>query len=406
MINVSNEIMPLKKVILHRPGNELLNMTPSNLKDVLFDDIPYLYVAREEHDELAKILRINHVEVLYLEDLMAEVLDKNPGIRDRFIRQYVFESGIKTSKYIDTIVKYLSEFNNKDLVLKTMAGININELSTLEMDMNHSLVDFTTKDNTFLISPMPNLMFVRDLMTSIGNNISLNKMKYDIRSRESIYFEYIFNEHNDYKDILKYYNKNNTYNLEGGDIFNLSSSVLAVGISRRTEASGIEQLAMNIFNDKNSKIDTILAFNIPESKEFMHLDTVFAQVDYDKFLYYPFVMNTLEVFEIRKDVMEGIKIKKINNSLDDILTTYLKRDVILIPCGAGDSVISQREQWNDAVNVLCIAPGIVISYDRNNITNSVLRRYGVKVFEMKSSELSRGRGGPRCMVVPLIRTNE
>ena len=406
MINVKSEIMPLKKVLLHRPGNELLNLTPDSLGRLLFDDIPYLKVAKEEHDEFARILRENGVEVVYLEDLMTEVLDQNPDLREKFVRQFVYEAGIKTPKYKDAVITFLMEFHdNKELVLKTMEGINVNELAAMERDTEHSLVDKVTEDSKFLADPMPNLVFTRDPFASIGNGISLNKMYSVTRNRETIYAEYIFNYHPDYKDTIKYYDRYNPYHIEGGDILVLNEHTLAIGVSQRTQPESIEQIALNMFKDPDCEIDTILAFNIPNSRAFMHLDTVFTQIDYDKFTYHPGIMDTLQVFEIKEDIVQGVKVEEINDSLENILEKYLNKDITLIPCGGGDKIISEREQWNDGSNTLCIAPGVVIVYDRNNITNAVLRRYGIKVLEMHGSELSRGRGGPRCMSMPLVRSD-
>ena len=406
MINVKSEIMPLKKVLLHRPGNELLNLTPDSLGRLLFDDIPYLKVAKEEHDEFARILRENGVEVVYLEDLMTEVLDQNPDLREKFIRQFVYEAGIKTPKYKDAVITFLMEFHdNKELVLKTMEGINVNELAAMERDTEHSLVDKVTEDSKFLADPMPNLVFTRDPFASIENGISLNKMYSVTRNRETIYAEYIFNYHPDYKDTIKYYDRYNPYHIEGGDILVLNEHTLAIGVSQRTQPESIEQIALNMFKNPDCEIDTILAFNIPNSRAFMHLDTVFTQIDYDKFTYHPGIMDTLQVFEIKEDIAQGVKVEEINDSLENILEKYLNKDITLIPCGGGDKIISEREQWNDGSNTLCIAPGVVIVYDRNNITNAVLRRYGIKVLEMHGSELSRGRGGPRCMSMPLVRSD-
>lgn len=404
MINVKSEITPLKRVLLHRPGNELLNLTPDSLQRLLFDDIPYLKIAREEHDEFARILNMNGVEVVYLEDLMTEVLDLYPELKEKFIKQFVYEAGIKTPKYKNSVIKFLMGYtDNKELVLKTMEGININELHAMERDMEHSLVDLVTEESKFLADPMPNLVFTRDPFASIGNGISLNKMYSVTRNRETIYAEYIFQYHPDYKDTVKYYDRYNPYHIEGGDILVLNEHVLAIGVSQRTLPESIEQLALNMFKDPECPFDTVLAFNIPNSRAFMHLDTVFTQIDYDKFTYHPGIMDTLQVFEIKEDVIEGVRVREVNDSLEGILERYLKRDVTLIPCGGGDKIISEREQWNDGSNTLCIAPGVVIVYDRNNITNAVLRRYGIKVLEMHGSELSRGRGGPRCMSMPLIR---
>ena len=409
VINVKSEIGPLKKVLLHRPGNELLNLTPDTLSRLLFDDIPFLPEAQKEHDEFAHILKENGIEVVYLEDLMAEVLSLSEEISDKFIRQFIYEAGIRTPKYKNLVFDYLKSFKNKkELVLKTMEGIKIGEISRAKRDVEQSLVDFVGEESDFLADPMPNLYFTRDPFASAGNGIILNKMYSVTRSRETIYAEYIFNYHPEYKDMVnKYYDRYLPYHIEGGDVLNLNNHILAVGISQRTEAGAIDELAKNLFKNPDCEIDTILAFNIPESRAFMHLDTVFTQIDYDKFTYHPGIMDTLQVFEITEgdipDSDEDLNVVELNGSLEEILEKYLKRKITLIPCAGGEKISAEREQWNDGTNTLCIAPGVVVVYDRNNITNNILREHGIKVYEMSSAELSRGRGGPRCMSMPLIR---
>lgn len=407
MINVKSEILPLKGIILHRPGNELLNLTKDNIKNHMFEDIPYLQTARIEHDEFARILKQNGVVVMYLEDLMTDVLNENPYLREKFIKQYVYEAGIKTPKYKDVVIKYLNEFtNNYDLVLKTMEGININELSMMEKDYSHSLVDMVNDESMFVAEPMPNLMYMGGLMTSIGNGISMNKMFYDSRCRESIYLEYIFSYHNDFKDTTKFYDRYENQPLEGGDILVLNSHLVLIGISERTSPEAIEKISMNMFNDRDSSVDTVLAIKIPEYRSTMHLDTVINQVDYDKFIYYPGIIDKLKVYELKKDSMDELRVRESSGNLEDILERHIRRDITMIPLGGGDKVIADREQWSSGNNILCIAPGVVISYDRNNITNAILRRYGVKVYEISSGELSRGRGGPRCLSAPIWRSEK
>ena len=408
-INVTSEIAPLKKVLLHRPGNELLNLTPNNLTRLLFDDIPFLPDAQREHDEFSHILRENGIEVVYLEDLMAEVLELGSEIEDKFIRQFIYEAGIRTPKYKNLVYEYLKSFTDKkELVLKTMEGIKIEEINRAKREVEKSLVDLVSEESDFLADPMPNLYFTRDPFACAGNGVVLNKMYSVTRSRETIYGEYIFNYHPDFMGkVEKYYDRYSSFHIEGGDVLNLNNKILAVGISERTEAAAIDELAKNIFKNPNCEIETILAFNIPESRAFMHLDTVFTQIDYDKFTYHPGIMDTLQVFEITEgdipDSDEDLNVREIKGSLEEILEHYLDRKITLIPCAGGEKTSSEREQWNDGTNTLCISPGVVVVYNRNNITNNILREHGIKVIEMSSAELSRGRGGPRCMSMPIIR---
>ena len=400
-VNVKSEIKPLKKVLLHRPGKELLNLTPNTLEELLFDDIPFLKVAQEEHDGFAQALRDNGVEVVYLEDLTAEVLAADPELREKFLLQWIDEAGIKTERYRKIIFDYMQENypDAKDFVLKTMEGINLTELHT---DKSNSLVDLVSEASKMVVAPMPNLYFTRDPFAMIGNGVSINRMYSVTRNRETIYGEYIFNYHPDFQGTPQYYSRYNTFHIEGGDILNINEHVLAIGISQRTEPDAIDGIAHNIFNDPTSPVDTILAFNIPNNRAMMHLDTVFTQIDVDKFTIHPGIMGPLSVFEITPEG-EGIKVKETSGTLEEVLEKYVGMPVTLIPCAGGDRIAAEREQWNDGSNTLCIAPGRVVVYERNDVTNAVLRKNNIDVIEIPSAELSRGRGGPRCMSMPVVR---
>ena len=403
-IQVKIEIGKLRQVMLHRPDKELEHLVPDDLERLLFDDIPYLKTAQNEHDLFAGIMRGQGVEVVYLEDLIAEVLKENRELKDQFIRQFIEEGNVVDERMRDYLFAYLNEIQDaKELVLKLMSGVRAGEL---KVRTKRPLVDLIKTDNQFILDPIPNLYFTRDPFACIGNGVSLNRMYSRTRRRETLFGKYVLENHPNFAGQTPFYYKREfPYAIEGGDILNLSNQVLAVGISQRTTAEAIELLAQNIFADETSEIETILALDIPAIRAFMHLDTVCTQVDYDKFTIHPGILGTLRIFEIRKGDKKGeLKVAETNSSLEEVLASHLKLDsVTLIQCGGKDRIASEREQWNDGSNTLCIEPGKVVVYDRNYVTNQILRDNGVIVLEMASSELSRGRGGPRCMSMPLVR---
>ncbi|MDE8192583.1 arginine deiminase [Erysipelothrix rhusiopathiae] len=400
-IRVTSEIGTLKKVLLHRPGRELLNLTPDTLERLLFDDIPYLKDAQDEHDKFAQALRDNDIEVVYLEDLMAEVI-KDSNLRKQFLDQFIEEGGIKTKREHDMVYNFLDSIKDeKELVLKTMEGVRTHEL---DHSGKKSLVEMAGEVQDLILDPLPNLYFTRDPFASIGDGVSLNRMYSVTRNRETIYADYIFKYHPEYKgNVPYYYDRTADFHIEGGDILNINAKTLAIGISQRTQAQAIEDIAHDIFNVEGTEIETILAIDIPNSRAFMHLDTVFTQVDYDKFTIHPGILGPLQVFEITKGTNGDVNIVKIDTDLESILSKHVGRPVTLIKCGGEDMMASEREQWNDGSNTLTIAPGVVVVYDRNEISNELLKSHGLKLIELRGAELVRGRGGPRCMSMPLIR---
>lgn len=402
-IFVSSEIGPLTKVLLQRPGRELEHLSPETMEQLLFDDIPFLHRAQEEHDRFAEILRENGAQVVYLDDLTAEVLSREPSLREPFIQDVIERAGGSARGYQEALTAYLGTIADaKKLVRKTMAGVTYGEVFE---DHTAGLAGLVREKTRFLMPPIPNLYFTRDPFACIGRGVSLNHMYSATRNRETIYGSYILRYHPDFAGkVPLYYTPQEHFSIEGGDILNLSEHILAVGMSQRTQPEAIERLAQHIFGDEECGITTILAFEIPRTRAFMHLDTVFTQVDRGTFTVHPGILGTLSVYELTGKGEKTCKTRKLEAALEDILKRYLHLDrVRLIRCGGGSPIAAEREQWSDGSNTLCIRPGVVLVYDRNYMTNQILNDSGVKTLEMPSSELSRGRGGPRCMSMPLVR---
>lgn len=401
-IQIFSEIEPLKRVMLHRPGAELENLMPDYLEDLLFDDIPFLAQAQQEHDFFAKVLVENGCKVVYLEDLAAETLQLS-GCKEAFLDDYLQETKIQDQDVLNEVRDYfLSIKDERAFIDQTMAGLKKQDLS---ISKTASFSAMRENDYPFIIDPMPNLYFTRDPFAIIGHSISLNRMFSETRRRETLYGQYIFKHHPQFaKPSVNFlYDREEPARIEGGDQLVLSQHVLAIGISQRTEVHSIEKIAENIFSMEPS-FEHILAFDIGSERKFMHLDTVFTMIDKDKFTIHPEIEGELTLFSITKQGQE-IKVVEEKDTLDHILCRYLDLPAVeLIRCGGDDITAAAREQWNDGSNTLAIAPGEVIVYDRNTITNQLLAEAGIKLHQIPGSELVRGRGGPRCMSMPFIRT--
>ena len=400
-IHVNSEIGKLKKVMVHRPGKEMENLMPDYLDRLLFDDIPYLKGAQEEHDNFVKAMEDEGIEVVYVERLTADALDA-ANVHEEFVDQWISESGIVSEGVKEVVKKQLLDLDTFDMVLKTMEGFRKTEVEAEHF--SNSLADLLESEYPFLVDPMPNLYFTRDPFATMANGVTINQMFAETRNRETIYGDFIFKYHPEYKDnVDKFYARDEEDRIEGGDELVLSKDVLAIGISQRTDSRAIETLARRVF--EKGAFKEILGFDIGQHRKFMHLDTVFTMVDYDKFTIHPEIEAGLRVMSIKPDGNGDIVIEeKESHNLAEVLAEALGLDeVTLIPCGGGDLVDSAREQWNDGSNTLTIAPGVVVVYDRNPITNALLKEHGLKLIELPGSELVRGRGGPRCMTMPLVR---
>ncbi len=398
-INVNSEIGRLKAVLLHRPHKELLNLTPYLLDELLFDEIPFLDNAQKEHDMFAEIFRKNGCEVFYLEDLCAESLTDNE-IRSSFIEEFVENADVTAESEKIILTEYLNSIkDNRELVLKMMEGIRKKEVDLKEPT---TLSGIISKNDFFISKPLPNLYFTRDPFSFIRDGVSLNTMWSVTRRRETLFGKYIFNHHKEFKGIKKWYDRIDVPSIEGGDILVLSKDVVAIGISQRTTPVAIEKISKRLLFDENG-VKTVLAMVIPNNRAFMHLDTVLTMVDKNLFTLHPEIEKTLEIYSLKLDG-EKIKVTKESTDIDVVLKKYLEIDKIsFIREGKGGLLDTHREQWSDGYNTLALAPREAIVYDRNTITNELLEEMGVKLHKVDSGELSRGRGGPRCMSMPLIR---
>lgn len=404
-INIKSEIGKLKTVVLHRPGEELEGLTPDYMARMLFDDVPYLKVAQAEHDAFANVLRDNGVEVLYLVDLVAEALSTEE-LKWQFVREIVRASKQGGRATTDALISYLGNMPAKAMVAKIIAGVRKNEVTVpdpKEKQLHHFLID----EYPFYLDPMPNMYFQRDPAAAIGNGLTINKMHWPARRRESLFMDYIIKYHPRFANhnLPIWYNRDSRFSMEGGDELVLNAKTVAIGISERTEAEAIEEFTTNLF--KNSDFEKVLAIEIPSKRAFMHLDTVFTMIDYDKFSIHPEIRKLgegeMKIFELTKaNTKTGYFVTQ-ETGLKKTLEEALQRQVQFVDCGAGDVIAAAREQWNDGSNTLAIAPGVVVTYDRNYVTNAELRKAGIKVIEVVGSELGRGRGGPRCMSMPIYR---
>lgn len=403
-IQLFSEIGRLQTVMLHRPGAELENLMPDYLDRLLFDDIPFLQQAQIEHDFFAETLKKNKVEVLYLEDLAAETLQSAED-KEVFLNSYLDETMIHDDFMRNEVFDFFMSIKDpRAFIDHTMAGLKKNELA---LPQRLNLTSLVAENYPFLIDPMPNLYFTRDPFATIGNSVSMNRMYAPTRRRETLYGNQIFHHHPMFAQnkINFLYHRDDTTRIEGGDQLVLSDKLVAIGISQRTEVASIEKIAQTIF-DTEPSFEHILAFNIGEERKFMHLDTVFTMVDVDKFTIHPEIEGELSVYSISK-YQGGVQIFEERDTLANILCRYLDLpEVSLIRCGGDDLTAAAREQWNDGSNTLAIAPGEVIVYDRNVVTNRLLKESGVQLNEIPGSELVRGRGGPRCMSMPFIREKQ
>lgn len=400
-ISVTSEIGKLNRVMLHRPSSELESITPNSMARLLFDDIPYLKIAQIEHDLFAEALKKHGVEVVYLENYLQDILANN-GVKAQFISDFVEVQAACSEGIRGRLKAHYSAMPMAKLIEKIFAGVRKDELPIVSTTLADMVSD-RDKEHLFWIDPLPNSYFTRDPGAAIGCGLSISSMCKRARQAEPLLLTYIHKHHPLFKDIPLWYNRDIGYSIEGGDELVLSKEVVAIGCSERSSINGIEIWARKLLTSEQNDFKKVLVIFIPKSREFMHLDTVFTMVDYDKFTIHADAVGPMPIYEVTLQGKDGLNIQSADR-LDVTLAKALKVPAVqLLKCGNGDPVAADREQWNDGSNTLAISPGVVVVYERNYVTNELLVKSGIKTIEIPSAELSRGRGGPRCMSMPLHR---
>jgi arginine deiminase len=389
---VSSEVGRLRTVMLHRPGPELARLTPRNNDKLLFDGIPWISRAQEEHDAFAEALRSRGVEVLYLTELLVETLAGEAA------RQHAIDAVCGSLRLGDTLRAYLvqalAEMSPEELKNVLTAGLRNDEVRG-----GFGLVTSLLHSDDFLIDPLPNLLFTRDSSVWIRQQVAITSLAMPARERESQLTELIYTDHPRFASSSKIHGWRREH-VEGGDVLLLSRGVLAVGVGERTTPAGVERLARQVFAD--GAAHTVIAVPIAQERATMHLDTVCTMVDVDKIVMYPNVADHLTAHAVTA-AEDGTPVVADAEPFLVAAAKAMEIDTLHQIDTGLDPVTAEREQWDDGNNTLAVAPRVAVAYERNVETNSRLEEAGIEVVAISGSELGSGRGGPRCMSCPIAR---
>jgi arginine deiminase len=390
----NSEVGTLRAVVLHRPGAELQRLTPRNNDRLLFDGMPWVARAQQEHDAFADLLRSRGVEVLLLADLLTEALVSGAA-RIQGISAAV-DSRRLGLPLAQELSAYLRTLAAAPLAHVLMAGMTFNELPFGESEF--SLVRRMHHGGDFVIEPLPNLLFTRDSSFWIGPRVAITSLALPARVRETSLTDLIYAHHPRFLGVRRAY-ESRSAPVEGGDVLLLAPGVVAVGVGERTTPAGAEALARSLFDDDLAH--TVLAVPIAQERAQMHLDTVCTMVDVDAVVMYPNIVDSLSAFAIHRGA-DGVTIDRAVPFVDAAADAMGIQKLRVIDTGL-DPVTAEREQWDDGNNTLALAPGVVVAYERNTETNVRLQDSGIEVLQISASELGTGRGGPRCMSCPVAR---